>query len=130
RSSGPEISRSRKSRAASSAVSRNVSITAVSPAGMPADRSPTHGWGVRTLVPRGRRYRRNRDGCVTHQRRLRESSSTRSSPGGYPEEGAFALGRVRERLVDRQRRTRLVLAPDVDEVERMRGRLDVAQVEL
>src|ERR1700736_619705 len=47
-----------------------------------------------------------------------------------PEEVALALRCIRECLFDRQRGARLVLRPDVDDVERVRRRLDLAQIEL
>ena len=43
---------------------------------------------------------------------------------------AVAIGSVREDVVERERGARLVLVPDVDEVERMRGRRHVGEVEL
>ena len=45
--------------------------------------------------------------------------------GRPPTPGAFA-----EDVLERERRVRLVLGPDVDEVERMRGRRHVREVEL
>src|SRR5919108_3834187 len=49
---------------------------------------------------------------------------------GHAEEVVVAVGGVRQRLVDRETRPRLVLRPDVRELERMCRRLDVRQVEL
>src|SRR5438046_3219056 len=47
----------------------------------------------------------------------------------HPEESGFAVWRVRQRILDRQRFPRLVVGPHVHEVERVRGRLDVREVE-
>src|SRR5437660_4550979 len=56
--------------------------------------------------------------------------STWASPGRHAEEVTLAVGGVRERLLDRERRPRLVFGPDVDEVERVSRRLDVRKIEL
>src|SRR5207247_11318034 len=52
------------------------------------------------------------------------------SPGGDPEQVALAVGSVCKGLLDRKRRPRLVVGPSVDEVEGVRRRLDVRQIEL
>ena len=48
----------------------------------------------------------------------------------HPEEAALTVGRIGERLLDGQRGLRLVVGPDVHEIERVRGRLDAVQIEL
>ena len=60
-----------------------------------------------------------------------DESGKRHEPDRRDAERAVPrVGRVRERLLAGQRRARLVLVPDVDEIERMRRRLDVGEVEL
>src|SRR5207244_9024340 len=46
------------------------------------------------------------------------------------EEAALRVGRVRQRVLERQARARLVLGEDVDEVERVRRGRDFLEVEL
>ena len=53
-----------------------------------------------------------------------------SSGGRYAEEVVLAVGCVPERLVGLERGTRHVVAPDVDEVERVRRRRHVLELEL
>src|SRR5262249_47119342 len=48
----------------------------------------------------------------------------------YPEEAVVWIGRVAKRLLPGKRGLGLVLAEDVDEVERVRGRLDIREVQL
>ena len=60
-----------------------------------------------------------RDG--DEQRRRRRCSSDRR----HAEAAVLRVGRVRERLLARERGPRLVLGPDVHDVERVRRRLDV-----
>ena len=50
--------------------------------------------------------------------------------GGTRNRPPSARGRVPQHVLERQRRVRLVLGPGVDEVERMRGRRDVGEIEL
>ena len=65
---------------------------------------------------------------------MHRESAEAVPPAGYrpPARGSGrrGIGRVRERVLDGKRRARLVLGPDVHDVERMRGGLDVREVEL
>ena len=61
----------------------------------------------------------------------RVDHGSRTAPGRRDAEGVVvALGRVREHVLERQRRPRLVVAPDVHELERVRGRRHVGELEL
>src|SRR6266550_8353025 len=99
------------------AVRRRVSITG------PPPLSP-----VPPISSPRRAYRRNSHEWVTGVRRL--CVDRRASCRRHPEEAGFAVRRVRQRVLDGERWARLVLGPDVDEVERVRGRLDAREVEL
>src|SRR6266851_3402979 len=61
-------------------------------------------------------------------RRVRSANSVLDD-ARHAEELAGAIGRVRERLVARQARARLVVTHDVDHGHRVRRRLDVPRVE-
>src|SRR5439155_4520898 len=64
-------------------------------------------------------------------RRLRaESPRTPASRRRHPERAVLRRRRVRQRDVAVERRARLVLGEHVDEIERMRGRRHVVEVEL
>src|SRR5437763_12252571 len=68
----------------------------------------------------------------TRLRRKRGSltPSARTSPRGHAKEVAIAVGGVCKRLLDRERRARLILGPDVGEIEGMSRRFDVRKIEL
>src|SRR5438045_5225794 len=97
---------------------------------LPAPRPPTPQGGAKAPLPE--RYPGRAHRWETRQRRKRDSSTrgSHASSGRNAEERALAIGGVRERLLHRQRRARRVVCPNVDELERMRCRLDVRKVEL
>src|SRR6266536_2151491 len=100
--------------AAASAVRRNVSI-------------------MRTQTPRGGREspQSKHPTCRrTRLCRLRAESACARSCRWHPERAVLGLRRVRQRCLARERGTRLVVREHVHEVERMRRRRNVGQVEL
>src|SRR5262249_17784602 len=98
---------------APSAVSRSASIPVKLPNPPQGGAGPPCRHGTEEVVPCPSRNRDN--SCA---------------PRRDAEEAAVGVGRVRERLRLRERDVRLVLPEDVDQVERVRGRLDTRQVQL
>src|SRR4051794_14824284 len=81
-------------------------------------------------MPRGARRPRPRPARRARSPPPRSGEACRSSYGRHSEEPVFGVRGVRERLLERERRRRLVLGEHVDEVEWMRGWGHALEIEL